>query len=72
MNTKQWIAVVALMVALIVVVHAQTTQPKAPSQAAQLDKIIQQNEKILSGQDEILKAVTQLREDMVVLKRRSS
>jgi acid phosphatase family membrane protein YuiD len=72
MNTKKCIAAVALMVALIVVVHAQTTQPKAPSQAAQLDKIIQQNDKILSNQDEIIKAIGELHQDLVVLKRRSS
>jgi hypothetical protein len=74
MNTK-WIAVITLAVALIagaiVVAHAQT-QPKAAPQTAQLDKIIEQNEKILSNQGEILKAISQLHEDIVVLKRRSS
>ena len=74
MNTK-WIAVLTLAVVLsagaLVVAHAQT-QPKALSQAAQLDKIIQQNEKILSNEEEILKAISQLREDVLILKRRSS
>ena len=74
MNTK-WIAVLTLTVALVagavMVAHAQT-QPKAPSQAAQLDKIIQQNEKILSNQDVILKAISEIHEDLLILKRRSS
>ena len=74
MNTK-WIAVLVVTVALVagamVVAHAQN-QPKAASQASQLDKIIQQNEKILSNQEDILKAISQLREDLLILKRRSS
>ena len=74
MNTK-WIAVITMAVALIagalVVAHAQT-QPKAAAQGAQLDKIIEQNEKILSGQQEILKAIGEMRQDILVLKRRSS
>jgi hypothetical protein len=74
MNTK-WIAVLTLAVVLIagavMVAHAQT-QPKATPQATQLDKIIQQNEKILSGQGEILKGISQLREDLLILKHRSS
>jgi len=74
MNTK-WIAVLILIVALsavaIVATDAQT-QSKTPSQAAQLEKIVEQNEKIISGQAEILKAVSQMREDIMILKRRSS
>jgi hypothetical protein len=74
MNTK-WIAVLTVAVVLVAgavaVAHAQT-QPKAASQAAQLDKIIQQNEKVLSNQDEILKGISELRADMLILKHRSS
>jgi hypothetical protein len=75
MNTK-WIAVLTLAVALIagaiVVAHAQNQPKTASSQGGQLDKIVQQNEKILSGQQEILKAISQLRDDVLILKRRSS
>lgn len=74
MNTK-WIAVIVVTVALVagamVVAHAQNP-PKAASQTGQLDKIIQQNEKILSNQEQILGAISQLREDLLILKRRSS
>ena len=74
MNTK-WIAVLtvamALVVGAIVVANAQNP-PKAASQGSQLDKIIEQNNKILSSQDEILKTLSQFREDLLILKRRSS
>ncbi len=76
MNTK-WIAALAVVVALtagaLMVAQAQNQPKAAVAQAdVKLDKLIQQNEKILSNQEEILKAISQLREDLLILKRRSS
>ena len=76
MNTK-WIAALAVAVALtagaLMVAQAQNQPKVAVAQAdVKLDKIIQQNEKILSNEEEILKAISQLREDVLILKRRSS
>ncbi|MGD0016140.1 MAG: hypothetical protein ABSC38_01285 [Verrucomicrobiia bacterium] len=76
MNTK-WIAILVVTVALVagalMVAQAQNQPKAAAAQAdAKLDKIIQQNEKILSNQGTILGAIADLRESILILKRRSS
>jgi len=45
--------------------------PPAPSEDARIGKILDQNEKLLKNQEEILKALTALQQDVTVLKFRS-
>ena len=76
MNTK-WIAVLAVAVALtagaLMIAQAQNQPQAAAAQAdVKFDKLIQQNEKILSNQEHILNALAEMRESILILKRRSS
>ena len=74
MNTKL-VAVFVLAAGLIAgslfVAQAQNVaKPAAPD--PRIDKIIEQNEKILKNQDEILRQLADLKEGMLQVRRRSS
>jgi len=75
MNWKRMSAVaVAVLVGTWVV--AQTPKltpvtPLVPSEDTRIGKILDQNEKLLKNQEEILKALTALQQDVTVLKFRS-
>jgi hypothetical protein len=77
MNTK-YAAIFALAAALVVgglfLVRAQTPQTsvKPPPPDPRIDKIIDQNDQILKNQDQILKDLSDLKEGVLQLRRRSS
>lgn len=74
MNTKL-VAILALAAALVAgslfVAQAQN-QTKLPPADTRIDKLLEQNEKILKNQDEILKQLGDLKEGVLQLRRRSS
>lgn len=74
MNIKH-VAILALAAGLIAgslfITHAQGENKPAASDP-RIDKLIEQNEKILKNQDEILKQLGELKEGVVQLRRRSS
>jgi hypothetical protein len=74
MNTK-YAAIFAVAAALVVgglfMVQAQT-QVKPPPADTRIDKIIDQNDQILKNQDQILKDLSDLKEGVLQLRRRSS
>ena len=76
----KWKRMSAVTVAVAVLVStwvvAQTPKPvqvmpPATSEDTRIGKILDQNEKILKNQEEILKALTALQQDVTVLKFRS-
>jgi len=77
MKWKHMGAVAVVMAVLVSTwVVAQTPKPvpvppPAPSEDARIGKILDQNEKLLKNQEEILKALTALQQDVTVLKFRS-
>jgi len=76
MNTK-FAAIFALAVGLIAgslfMAQAQTQAPvKPPPSDMRIDKIIDQNEQILKNQDQIMKDLSDLKEGVLQLRRRSS
>ena len=74
MNTK-FVPILMLAVGLVAgslfVAQAQS-EPKPASPDARIDKLIEQNDKILKGQNDILKALTDLKEGVLQIRRRSS
>jgi hypothetical protein len=74
MNTK-FVPILALAVGLVAgslfVAQAQSETKPAPPDA-RIDKLLEQNEKILKNQDDILKALTDLKEGVLQIRRRSS
>ena len=60
----------ALVVGSLLVAHAQTENKPLPD--PRIDKLLDQNEKILKNQDEILKQLGDLKEGVLQLRRRSS
>jgi thiamine kinase-like enzyme len=62
--------VAVLLVAGSLMVRANG-EPKSQADP-RLDKVIEQNDKILKNQEEILKALGDLRQDILQLRRRSS
>ena len=60
----------ALVAGTFVVAQAQNQQ-KPPSDP-RIDKILEQNEQILKNQEEIIKTLADLKESILILKRRSS
>ena len=76
MNTK-FAAIFALAVGLVAgslfVAQAQTqVQVKPPPPDPRIDKLIEQNDLMLKNQDQILKDLTDLKEGILQLRRRSS
>jgi len=76
MNMKP-VAVVAAAVGFIAgsffIAQVQgQTKAVAPSSDPRIDKLIEQNQKILSNQDEILKQLADLKEGVLQIRRRSS
>ncbi|HUJ10896.1 MAG TPA: hypothetical protein VL171_12795 [Verrucomicrobiae bacterium] len=76
MNTKL-VAVVALAVGVVAgsfFISQAQGQTKTTLAAAdpRIDKLIEQNEKILKNQDEILKELADLKEGVLQIRRRSS
>ena len=70
MNTK---LLTALCVAgLIAGASFVLAQSKSTSDADRIDKLIQQNEQILKNQEEMMKQLKDINENVFVLKRRSS
>jgi hypothetical protein len=74
MNTK-FVAILTLAVGLVAgslfVAQAQSeTKPAAPD--ARIDKLIEQNTRILKNQDEILKQLADIKEGVLQVRRRSS
>ena len=74
MNTK-FVPILMLAVGLVAgslfVAQAQSETKPAPPDA-RIDKLLEQNEKILKNQDDILKALTDLKEGVLQIRRRSS
>jgi hypothetical protein len=74
MNTK-FVPILALAVGLVAgslfVARAQSETKPAPPDA-RIDKLLEQNEKVLKNQDDILKALADLKEGVLQLRRRSS
>jgi hypothetical protein len=67
------LAVAALLVAgTFAIAQAPTQPPKAPPPDPRIDKVIEQNELILKNQDEIMKSLADMKESLLILKRRSS
>lgn len=66
------LAVAALLVAGTFAIAQAPTQPKAPPPDPRIDKVIEQNVQILKNQDEILKSLSDMKESLLILKRRSS
>ena len=66
------VAVAALLVAGTFAIAQAPTQPKPASADPRIDKLLEQNEHILKNQDDILKALADLKESMLILKRRTS
>ena len=76
MNTK-YVATFALAVGLVAgslfLAQAQSdVKPVAPAPDARIDKLLEQNEKILKNQDEILKELADIKEGVLQARRRSS
>ncbi len=76
MNTK-FAAIFALAVGLVAgslfMAQAQTQAPvKSPPPDTRIDKIIDQNEQILKNQDQMMKELSDLKEGILQLRRRSS
>jgi hypothetical protein len=77
MNRK-YAAIFALAAALVVsslfLARAQTPQTpvKPPPPDPRIDKVIDQNDQILKNQDQILKDLSDLKEGILQLRRRSS
>ena len=71
----KYIAIIALAAGLIAgslfVVQAQSeVKPAEPDK--RIDKLLEQNEKILKNQDEILKELADIKEGVLQVRRRSS
>ena len=73
MNTKTFmtVAVAALLVAGTFAIAQAPTQPKPPADP-RIDKLLEQNEKILQNQQDILKQLGDVKESITWLRRRSS
>ena len=76
MNTK-YIAIFALVAGLVggslFMAQAQSdVKPVAPAPDARIDKLLEQNEKILKNQDEIIKTLADIKEGVLQARRRSS
>jgi hypothetical protein len=63
------VAVAALLVAGTFAIAQAPTSPKADQR---IDKLLEQNEQILKNQDDILKALADLKESMLILKHRTT
>ena len=74
MNAK-YVAIFALAAGLIAgslfVAQAQS-EVKPPPPDTRIDKLLEQNEKILKNQDEILKELADIKEGVLQVRRRSS
>ena len=74
MNTK-YVAIFALAIGLVVgslfMAQAQT-EVKPPPPDPRVDKLLDQNEQILKNQDQIMKDLSDIKEGMLQLRRRSS
>jgi hypothetical protein len=74
MNTK-YIAIFTLAAGLLAgslfVAHAQSDVKPAPPDP-RIDKLLDQNEKILKNQDDIIKALADIKEGVLQVRRRSS
>ena len=53
-------------------VVAQAQNPAKPPPDPRIDKLLEQNEQILKNQDEIFKTLANMKESLLILKRRSS
>ena len=76
MNTK-FVAIFALAVGLVAgslfMAQAQTEpKPALPPPDPRIDKLLDQNEQILKNQDQIMKDLSDLKEGVLQLRRRSS
>ena len=66
------LAVAAALAAGTFVIAQAPNQPKVSLADPRMDKLIQQNEQILKGQADILKALDELKTQMTQLRRRAS
>ena len=76
MNAK-YVATFALAAGLVAgslfLAQAQSdVKPVAPAPDARIDKLLEQNEKILKNEDEILKKLADIQEGVLQARRRSS
>jgi len=76
MNAK-YVATFALAAGLVAgslfLAQAQSdVKPVAPAPDARIDKLLEQNEKILKNQDEIIKTLADIKEGVLQARRRSS
>jgi len=73
MKTKLVVPVcVAVLLVAAAVTWAQSTKSQAAPSDPRIDKVIEQNEKILKNQEDILKKLDELQGGISTLKRRSS
>jgi len=70
MNAKLLVAIAAIAVAGLF--YVQAADEAKPATDPRIDKLIEQNEKILANQDSILKQLAELKQDLLQLRRRSS
>ena len=66
------VAVAALLVAGTFAIAQAPAQPKPAPSDTRIDKLLEQNEQILKNQQDILKQLGDLKESILILKRRSS
>ena len=66
------VAVAALLVAGTFAIAQAPAQPKTAPSDTRIDKLLEQNEQILKNQQDILKQLGDLKESILILKRRSS
>jgi hypothetical protein len=73
MNTKILFSLCAAgLLTAAAVTWAQSTTGQAAASDPRIDKVIEQNEKILKNQEDILKKLDELQNGITILKRRSS
>jgi hypothetical protein len=70
MNTKVFIAIVAVAVGSLYFVRAD--ESATPATDPRIDKLIEQNEQILKTQADILQQIQEIKRDLQQLRRRSS
>jgi hypothetical protein len=74
MNAKLFVtvAVAALLVAGTFAIAQAPAQPKPAPPDQRIDRLLEQNDQILKNQQDILKQLGDLKESILILKRRSS